>query len=484
MVISGVTTDPNQSYPGTLYFAAVSETVDSTRYGVRLDGRDYIPNAVQNGATVVITTRGAVIPRSVKKQIVLIEHDEPLSLLGPVCANFFGERPSQIALVTGTNGKTSSVNFARQIWSSIGLKSCSVGNLGGVCSDGRIVWDRDPTLSVPETVFMHEMLRTLVRRGFNHVAMEATSHALFDYRLHGLPARIGAFTNLTRDHLDFHGTMDEYFRVKMMLFNEVLAPGSFAVICADSAWAEKAVATCRDRGHYIIRYGTEGSEIRLLGQVNNDQGQKILLEVLGKNYEVQLNLFGLFQLSNALCALGMVIASGVAVDRAMQAFPLLTEVEGRLNTVAHSPSGGRVVVDYAHSPDGIRAALEACRTFTKGKIYIVFGCNGERDAGKRSDMGKIATKLADQVIVTDAHPRGEDPAQIRAQVLEGTVRAFEIPNRESAIDVAIRELGPDDTALIAGLGHEKFRSIGAIRVPYSDTETVHRIIRQLNDERS
>lgn len=482
-VIAGITCDPNLCRPDFLYLAAESETVDSTRYGVRLDGRDYIDTAVRNGATVVLTTPHLTIPREVRNKFLLLTHEQPLSILGKLCAQYFGERPKKIALVTGTNGKTSTVNFARMLWSGSGRKSCSVGNLGGVCSDGTIVWDRDPTLSVPETVFMHDMLRKLARRGFNHVALEATSHALFDYRLHGLPATIAAFTNLTRDHLDFHQTMEEYFRVKMLLFKEVLPRGSFAVLNADTPWSDSAIAICKDRNHEVLSFGKAGAAIKLLGRASNAQGQELALEILGERFECQFNLHGEFQTSNALCALGIVIASGVSAAEAIEQLSQLQPVEGRMNTVAFSPTGGRIIVDYAHTPDGIRAALEACRSITEGKLFVVFGCNGERDAGKRSEMGEIAAKLADRVIVTDAHPRTENPEKIRRQILEAAEGAEEVPNRISAIDVAIRELGPKDTVLVAGLGHEKFRTIGTIRVPYSDTETVHLILAELGREK-
>ena len=480
--IAGITCDPNLCRPDFLYLAAESETVDSTRYGVRLDGRLYIDAAVQNGATVVLSTPGVTIPRDVRNKFLLLTHAQPLSILGKICAQFYGERPKQIALVTGTNGKTSTVNFARMLWSGTGRKSCSVGNLGGVCSDGTVLWDRDPTLSVPETVFMHDMLRKLARRGFNHVAMEATSHALFDYRLHGLSASIAAFTNLTRDHLDFHQTMEEYFRVKMLLFKEVLPRGSFAVLNADSPWFESANEICKDRKHEVLSFGKAGAAIKLMGRASNKHGQQLDLKILGERFESQLNLHGEFQTSNALCALGIVIASGVSAKEAVEQLGLLQGVEGRLNTVAFTPAGGRVIVDYAHTPDGIRAALEACRSITDGKLFVVFGCNGERDEGKRGEMGELAIKLADRVIVTDAHPRTEDPERIRRQILDAAEGAREVPNRVSAIDVAIRELGPHDTVLIAGLGHEKFRTVGTVRVPYSDTETVLMLLKELKRE--
>jgi UDP-N-acetylmuramoyl-L-alanyl-D-glutamate--2,6-diaminopimelate ligase len=490
ITITGVTTDPNLCRLGFLYVADQCETVDSTRYGVRLDGRDYIQQALQNGAAAVLTTPGVSLPEAALSTTplsttplnttALITHEQPLSILGPLCSRFFGEpRPEHIALVTGTNGKTSSVTFCRMLWSQANLPSCSIGNLGGVCSDGTIVWERDPTLSVPETVTLHRMLHTIAQKGFNHVAMEATSHALFDHRLDGVPATIGAFTNLTRDHLDFHETMEEYFRVKMTLFQEVLAPGNWAVLNADAAWFEPALAICKARKHRILSFGFKGSEIRLLECVKQPYGQDLTLEILGKKYHCRLNLFGLFQVSNVLCSLAIVIASGMAADQALAYVSSLTEVEGRLNTVAVSPAGGRVVVDYAHSPDGIRAALEACRTFTDGQLVIVFGCNGERDKGKRLEMGTVASQLADQVIVTDGHPRSEDPAAIRQDVLAGAPGAREVAGRIAAVEMAIKALSKNDTLLIAGMGHENFQTVGNRRLPYSDRETAQRVVNNL-----
>jgi UDP-N-acetylmuramoyl-L-alanyl-D-glutamate--2,6-diaminopimelate ligase len=481
-IIAGITTDPKLCRPGFLYVADEGETVDSTRYGMRLDGRHYILEALNNGALAVLTTPGTTLPAplAIENPIALITHDHPLSLLGPLCSRFFGApRPRHIALVTGTNGKTSTVNFCRMLWSQANLPSCSIGNLGGVCSDGTLVWDRDPTLSVPETVTLHRILHNLAVSGFNYVALEATSHAFFDYRLNGVPATIGAFTNLTRDHIDFHQSMEEYFRFKMKLFEEVLAPGSWAVLNADATWFEPALAVCKARGHKIITYGFNGSEIRLLQCVTEAAGQKLVLEVFGKRYECRLNLLGLFQASNVLCSLAIVIASGLSADQAVGYIESLTEVEGRLNTVAVTHTGGRVVVDYAHSPDAIRAALEACRSFTEGKLIIVFGCDGQRDVVKRKEMGAVASTLADKVIVTDDQPLDEDPAEIRKEVLVGAPGADEFDDRARAIEAAIKELGKGDTVLIAGLGHENFRTIGTRREPYSDRETALRIVAAL-----
>lgn len=480
--ITGITTDPNLCKPGYLYVAAECETVDSTRYGVRLDGRDYIEQALANGALALLTTPETAA--RYENATTALAHKDPLAVLGELASRYFGEpKPEHVALVTGTNGKTSTVNFSRALWTRAGFSSCCIGNLGGVCSDGTLVWDRDPTLSVPETVTLHNILHDLAQRGINHVAMEATSHALFDWRLHGVRASVGAFTNLTRDHLDFHQTMEEYFRVKMLLFNEVLQPGSFAVLNADAApeWYEPALEICRSRRHQIISYGFNGNEIKLLKSEQKADGQKLELEVYGKKYQADLNLFGMFQTSNALAALGIALASAIEPEQAVSYLSALTEVEGRLNTVAFTPNGGRAIVDYAHTPDGLRAALEAARSLTPGKLAVVFACNGERDQGKRREMGEIAAALADEVIITDGHPRSEDPATIRQDVMEGAPRAMNIADRPEAILTALKLLKEGDSVLIAGLGHENFRTIGSEHVPYSDSETAKRLALQMKE---
>lgn len=482
--ITGVTADPNLCKPGFLYFADESETVDSERFGVRLDGRNYIPNALKNGAIAVVTTPGMSLPVDYADKVALILCDAPLSLLGTLASRIFGEpRPEHVAIITGTNGKTSVVNFCRMLWSAAGIESCSIGNLGGVCSDGSIVWGRDPILSVPETVFLHKTFRELAGRGINNIAMEATSHALFDYRLHGVQAKIGGFTNLTRDHLDFHNTMDEYFGVKMKLFNEVLAPGSFAVLNADDAeYFPRVVSLCKSRNQEIISFGwNEKADIRLVSQKLLPLGQELEIAVGARKFKTSTKLFGNFQISNVLCSVGVMVASGMDAEKAVNLVSVLEQVEGRLNQVATTPTGGKVIVDYAHSPDAIRAALEACRTFTNGKLSIVFGANGGRDPGKRGLMGAMASRHADDVIVTDGHPRTEPADAIRKQVISGAPNAREIGNRPSAIEYGIKALREGDTLLIAGMGHENFQVIGEARIPYSDRATALRIVEELSE---
>lgn len=481
--ITGVTADPNLCKPGFLYLADESETVDSQRFGVRLDGREFIPLALSNGALAVVTTPGVSLPADFIDEAALITCEAPLSVLGSVASRLFGEpRPKHVAIVTGTNGKTSIVNFCRMLWSAAGIGSCSIGNLGAVCSDGSVVWGRDPILSVPETVFLHKTFHELASRGINNIAMEATSHALFDYRLHGVDSKIGGFTNLTRDHLDFHKDMDEYFYVKMKLFTEVLAPGGFAVLNADDVdYFPRVVSLCKSHGHEIISFGwSDKADVRLVSQKLLQHGQEIEIAVGSKKFKSSTKLFGDFQLSNILCSVGIMIASGMSAEQAVNLISILDEVEGRLNQVATTPTGGKVIVDYAHSPDAIRAALEACRTFTNGKLSIVFGANGGRDPGKRELMGEMASLHADQVIVTDGHPRTESADAIRKQVISGAPGAREIGNRPSAIEYGIKALGAGDTLLIAGMGHENFQVIGEARIPYSDKATAQRIVEELS----
>jgi UDP-N-acetylmuramoyl-L-alanyl-D-glutamate--2,6-diaminopimelate ligase len=480
--ITGVTSDPNLCKAGYIYVADVSETVDSNRLGTRLDGRDFIEDALRNGAVAVVTTPDVALPEAYEQSAALIAIDAPLSILGPIASRLFGEpRPENIAIVTGTNGKTSTVTFCRMLWAAAGVECCSIGNLGGVCSDGTVVWERDPVLSVPETVFLHKTFHELAGRGIVNVAMEATSHALFDYRLHGVDSNIGAFTNLTRDHLDFHKNMDEYFNVKMKLFTEVLKPGSYAILNADDAeYFPRVERICRAQKHEILSFGFhKNAYIRLVSQKLVEWGQELEIAIGSQTFKTTSKLYGDFQISNILCALGVMLSSGIEAERAVQLVSSLEEVEGRLNKIATTPTGGNVVVDYAHSPDAIRAALEACRTFTNGKLSIVFGANGERDPGKREFMGEMAARHADNVIVTDGHPRTELPEVIRKQVISGAPGAREISNRPSAIEYGIKNLGRGDTLLIAGLGHENFLVIGDDRIPYSDRETVQRIVEDL-----
>ncbi len=478
MLVTGITTDPALCRPGFVYVADQSETVDSSRLGVRLDGRDYIGLAIENGAAVVITTPD--VPS--RDGAHFIFRKDPLALLGPLASRFYSKDvppPRCIALVTGTNGKTSTVNFCRMLWTRQGKQACSIGNLGGVLSDGSLVWDRDPVLSVPETVTLHKIFHDLARRGVQHVAMEATSHALFDHRLDGTKATIGAFTNLTRDHLDFHGTMEEYFRVKMTLFQDVLPEGSFAVLNADAPWYEEARAVCLRNGHQIYSFGENGNKIKITTAQTTSQGQELQLLVDGKTYQTRIQLFGRFQLENVLCSLSIAMASGMSTEDCIECLPFLEPVEGRLNLVTATPSGGKVIVDYAHTPDGLQAALKACRSFTRGKLWVVFGANGERDPGKRIEMGRVAAALADEVIITDGQIRKEDPAKIRKAVRAGAPESREISPRTAAIQFACENLCGGDTLLIAGFGHEKFQVIGDTLIPYSDTETAENIVAAL-----
>ncbi|MBN8660352.1 MAG: UDP-N-acetylmuramoyl-L-alanyl-D-glutamate--2,6-diaminopimelate ligase [Candidatus Obscuribacter phosphatis] len=490
---AGVTADPKLCKDGFIYVADVSETVDSERYGLRLDGRDYIGLAVENGASLVLTTSEVPehledsfqhLDKHLGSRVKLLRCREPLRYLGPLAQRIYcNNPPAYIALVTGTNGKTSTVNFARQLWHLCGLSSCSIGNLGAVVESGSVdtlLWERDPVLSVPETVTLHKIFARLAEMQVQHVAMEATSHALFDHRLDGVKASHGVFTNLTHDHLDFHGDMNEYFRVKMTLFDSVLAPGAIAVLNADADWFDPAAAICRRRGHEIVDFGRKGKALTLLERESTAAGETLQLRlgsnIGSKTVKVPVKLRGLFQIENILAALSVVLTSGVDVDEAVGNLAALSSVEGRLELVAETDAGAQVLVDYAHTPDGLARSLQACRGFTAGRLILVFGCNGDRDAGKRPEMGRIAVDLADSVIVTDGHPRSEDPEAIRGQILEGAKGAIAVAPRTEAIRLALEEAVAGDTVLIAGFGHENFQVLKDKRVPYSDKATVQTIL--------
>lgn len=463
--IVDVTTSPDLCKNGTLYLAAECETVSLDSYGTRLDGREFITQALKNGASAVLTTKDT----EPLADIPFLFHDNPLEILGSLARKLFNTpEPDSLALVTGTNGKTSVANFASQFWTLCNVANCSFGNLGGVTSNGDEIWKRDHTLSVPETVELHKMLVDLKKQNIVHIAMEATSHALYDYRLNECGANIGVFTNLTRDHLDFHKTMEAYFEAKMTLFKNVLPQGSHAIINADTSYYGQVLEICKNRNQKIISVGQNGTDIKVIKKKKIESGHLLDLEVFGESFTTEFNLEGDFQISNALCALAIALASGVEVKEAMGHLADLKPVEGRLINIANTNNGGKVIVDFAHTPDGLKESLEACRSFTTGKLTVVFGCNGDRDTGKRKEMGSIASKYADIVYVTDGHPRSEDPQKIRESVVSGAPGAISIEGRKNAIEEALSKMADNDTVLLAGLGHLNYQIIGSKKFPFDE----------------
>ncbi len=469
-VVAGLTADSRDVRAGYL-FAALP--------GARLDGRQFIPEAVSRGAVAVLAPPGARLPETAGGDVVLIQDDRPRRRFALLASRFHAAQPRTIAAVTGTSGKTSVVQFTRQLWQALGQAAASLGTLG-VIADG---WTEKGSLTTPDPVALHATLATLAARGIDHLAVEASSHGLAQYRLDGMRIAAAAFTNLSRDHLDYHGTMQAYFAAKARLFDEVLQSGGTAVLNADVPCISELAATCHRRGHRVLTYGSRGDALRLCAARPHAHGQLVSFDVFGRRHDLALGLIGRFQAHNVLCAIGLVLAgmpdAEAAAPAVITAATNLVGVTGRLQPVARHPNGAAIYVDYAHKPDALETVLTAIRPHTRDRLVVVVGCGGDRDPGKRPMMGEIATRLADRVIVTDDNPRSEDPAAIRHQVLAGVGRpAEEIGDRAEAIRAGIRGLGPDDVLLIAGKGHEQGQIVGNEVRPFDDAETARSVVEE------
>jgi len=462
--VIGLTADSRQVRPGFL-FAALP--------GWRQDGRDFIDNAVARGAVAVLAPKGTTV-QDHRPPIAVLTDDNPRRRLSLMAARFHDRQPATIAAVTGTNGKTSVVGFTRQIWSTLGHQAAAMGTLGITAPHPQRPMDRPGQLTTPDPVTLHADLKALAEAGFEHLALEASSHGLDQHRLDGVRVTAAGFTNLGRDHLDYHGSMDAYLAAKRHLFDRVMAPGGVAVLNADAPEFEALSRACRARRHRIISYGRTGADIRLDDISPSARGQRLKVTVFGEARSMLLPMVGTFQAFNALCALGLAVSTGADPAAAMAACERLCGVPGRLQLAARHRSGAPIYVDYAHTPDALRAALDALRPHARGRLVVVFGCGGERDRGKRPEMGRIAEAVADQVIVTDDNPRGEDAAAIRRQILDGCRRAREIGDRAEAIRAAAAGLTPRDLLLIAGKGHETGQVVGGRTLPFDDV-TVARL---------
>ena len=451
--ILGLTSDSREVEPGFLFAALM---------GDRSDGADFIGDAIARGAAAVLAPPGTKFPGG---GVPVIIDENPRRALAQLAARFYPQRPQTAVAVTGTNGKTSVVGFARQIWQRLGHRAASIGTLGVHGPD----FERTLRHTTPEPVALHRHLAELVEAGVSHVAVEASSHGLNQSRLDAMPLVAAGFTNLSRDHLDYHPDARAYLATKMRLFTEVMGPEGVAVLNADSHEYPEIVAACRGRGQRILAYGRHGADIRVTGLRPNGGGQYLDLRVDGADYRLHLPLLGDFQAWNALCALGLVIAAGDDADAAIAALERLHRIPGRLQAVAEH-NGGRVFVDYAHTPDALGHCLRALRPHATNHLTVVFGCGGERDTGKRLQMGRVACALADRVIVTDDNPRGEDPATIRTQVMTGCDHAVEIPGRAEAIRAAVFGLDQGDILVLAGKGAETGQDLGGQVLPFDDAE--------------
>jgi UDP-N-acetylmuramoyl-L-alanyl-D-glutamate--2,6-diaminopimelate ligase len=450
--VAGLTADSRAVRPGYV-FAALK--------GTQADGHRFIPDARRAGAVAVLSDH---VDPAWAGQIAFVTDANPRRRLALMAAAFFGAQPSHIAAVTGTNGKTSVANFAAQIWARLGFRSASLGTLG-LHGAGL---DLPAAHTTPDPVRLHELLTRAQQAGVEHLALEASSHGLDQYRLDGVRIQAAAFTNLTRDHMDYHATVEDYFKAKLRLFDTLLPADGTAVINMDSALGAKVEQICTRRGQRLVRYGQLGTELKLLSAVPYAGGLQVEADVFGVRRHVDLPLIGGFQAGNVLAALGLAIGCGVHAAAAWETLAHLDGVPGRMQKAAQRRNGASIFVDYAHTPDALETVLRAARPHTTQRLLVVFGCGGDRDRGKRPLMGEVATRLADRVFVTDDNPRSEDAATIRAAIMAAAPGAHEIGDRRAAIFAAAAELQPGDLLLVAGKGHEQGQIVGSEVRPFDD----------------
>ncbi len=450
--VTGFAIDHRKIAPGTVFGAF---------QGAAFNGEDFIDEAVAAGAIAIVARTEARVSGAVH-----IADAAPRRAFANLAAKFFRPFPQIIAAVTGTNGKTSTAELTRQLWRMAGHNAASIGTLGITTAS-----DQSKTgLTTPDIVTFLSNMSGLAREGISHAIFEASSHGLSQYRSEGVPVSVAAFTNLSRDHLDYHGSMEDYFEAKMRLFDEVVDENGTAVIWADDEWSDQVIARVKKREMRLITVGEKGKGIELLSRQPTQLGQTLELRIQGDVHKVKLPLIGAYQASNVLVAAGIVMASGGDIENLLGHIARLQPVRGRLERAVITKSGAPVYVDYAHTPDGLKAAIAALRPHTKGKLITVFGAGGDRDKGKRPEMGAIAVADSDIAIVTDDNPRSEDPALIRADVLAGAPGAHDIGDRRYAIAFAIEHAEPDDIVLIAGKGHEQGQIIMGRVLPFDDVE--------------
>jgi len=461
--IGGITSDSRKVKPGDL-FVALS--------GSKADGISFIDDAVSRGAAAVVVSAGS----KAEAAVPLIPTAEPRRVLALAAARFYGRQPKTMVAVTGTAGKTSVASFTRQIWAHAGHAAAMIGTTG-VVAPGRNDYG---SLTTPDPVSLHKLLAELADAGVTHAAMEASSHGLDQSRLDGVKLVAAAFTNLGRDHMDYHPTVEHYMASKMRLFDSLLEKGAPAVIYADDEWSGAAIDAARKAGLDVRTVGRKGDYLTLKRVEHFRHKQTAEIHVGDDIYEVHIPLAGDFQVANALVAAGLAMSTGVPAATAMAALEKLIGASGRLELVGQAKNGALAYVDYAHKPDALENVLTSVRPFTTGRVIVVFGCGGDRDKGKRPIMGEIAARLADVVIVTDDNPRSEVPAVIRSEIMAAANGATEIADRADAIRSAVGMLQPGDTLIVAGKGHEKGQTVGTVTLPFSDHAELRKALEELD----
>lgn len=469
-LISDICIDSRAVRDGSLFVALPGE---------KLDGRDYIEQAIENGASAILSTHGlAAMP------IASLGVENPREILALLAAKFYGGQPQTMVAITGTNGKSSTVEFLRQIWAKAGIKGACFGTLGIKIDAGLVPLSH----TTPDAISLHKTLSEMANSGITHAAMEASSHGLVQSRLDGVNLSAVAFTNLSQDHFDYHSDMEDYFRAKARLVDVLAVRARInqdkplpAVINVDGEYGLKMAGLAVKNGLDVMRVGWSGDDIRIVEITPRHASQSVDLMIGGKRHRAELPLMGEFQILNAVSALGLAIKTGVRPETALAALSDLTGVAGRMELIGKTKSGAPVIVDFAHTPDGLEKLLRGIRPHTQGRIVVVFGCGGDRDPSKRPQMGSIAKTYADMAIVTDDNPRSETPATIRAAILAANPEAIEIGDRAKAIAYGIDALNDQDCLVIAGKGHENGQIVGGKVLPFNDGDVVRSLLQAKSD---
>ena len=459
--VRGLSADSRKVEPGTVFFALS---------GTKADGFAFIAQAVEKGAVAVVSSH------SVDTSVPVVTVDNPRRFLALAASRFVGRQPKTMVAVTGTAGKTSVASFTRQIWAEAGHAAAQIGTTG-VISPSRNDYG---SLTTPDPLALHTLLGELADEGVTHAAMEASSHGLDQSRLDGVVLSAAGFTNLGRDHMDYHPTMEDYMAAKMRLFDTLLPKSAPAVIFADDAWSDEAVRVAKAAGHDVRTVGRKGDFLSLKRVEHFRHKQVAEVHHGGEIYEVHIPLAGDFQIANALVSAGLAISTGVAPGVALKALEHLKGASGRLELVGQTKAGALAYVDYAHKPEALENVLTSVRPFTTGRVIVVFGCGGDRDKGKRPIMGEIASRLADITIVTDDNPRTEVPATIRSEIMWATPKGIEIGDRAQAIRAGVAMLSSGDTLIVAGKGHEEGQTVGTETHPFSDHQEVRKALEEFD----
>ena len=462
--IAGLTSDSRLVENGFLFAALPGSSVD---------GSKFIDDAIGRGARVVLAGSGVRINSN---NVQLLHHPKPRQQFSKMAARFYYGQPETVAAITGTNGKTSVAFFLEQIWTSLGIKSASLGTLGLHTTNPDMQEINQPgSHTTPDPVKLHQTLSMLAKRGVSNLAIEASSHGIEQFRLDGMRIKLAAFTNISRDHLDYHKTMQSYMDAKLRLFTNLVSKDGVCVINADRPEGLQVADACKAQGIKTFLVGKNGSAIRIISARPEKNSHLVKIEIDGVVYEINLPLTGLFQVENAMLALGLAIAGGLDTAKCVAAVERLRGVPGRMQIVSETTEKS-IFVDYAHTPDALQTVLQNLRPHTAGKLIVVFGAGGDRDPGKRALMGDVATTNADLVVVTDDNPRSEDPASIRAAIMQSAPGAIEIGNRAEAIRFGISSMKAGDVLLIAGKGHEQGQIIGSQTIPFDDALEVKKAI--------